>query len=117
MGTYIEIDGDPDTIGATGARLRAMAETLRAQARSIQSEIETVHNERPWGSDSYGTAFEGSYYQVPEGCEEPLPSMVADGLTHAGERLTSVGDGTVRAMSGYQSVDIDSAVDIDRVRP
>lgn len=117
MGTYLDIQGDPEEVSATGAGLRAMGETLRARTQEIRGEISAVHAERPWGSDKYGAAFEGSYFQVPAGCEEPLPTMVDDGMARAGDRLTVIGDTTVRAMTGYRGADEAGANDIDTVVP
>lgn len=117
MGTFLDIQGDPDEVSAVGARLRSMGETLNARAQEVLGEINAVHAERPWGSDKYGAAFEGSYYLVPEGAEDPLPIMVSEGLTNSGKRLTAVGDGTIRAMIGYQAADADNAHDINKVSP
>lgn len=109
MVTYLDVDGDPNEVGGTGAILRSMAESFRTQTQAILGEINAVHAEQPWGADKYGTAFRETYYMVPDGAEQSLPDMVDEGMSQAGERLTRVGDGTVRAMAEFQGTDTDNA--------
>lgn len=114
MGTFFKIEGDPNEVSGTGAVLRSMAESFRTETQTVLGEINAVHAERPWGADSYGNAFETTYYQVPEGGEKSLPEMVQEGMSKAGERLTKVGDGTILAMTEYQGTDTDNAANINQ---
>jgi hypothetical protein len=108
LGTYLDIDGDPNEISGKGSILRSLAESFRAKAQTILGDIHAVDGERPWGNDKYGQAFEATYNQVPEGSATSLRDMVRDGLSHAGERLTKAGDKTVLAMNEYQGVDAEN---------
>lgn len=84
MGTFLNVDGDPNEVAGTGAVLRSIAESFKTETQAILGDINAVHAERPWGSDEYGNAFETTYYAVPAGAEEPLPDMVQTGLSRAG---------------------------------
>ena len=112
MGTYLDIDGDPNEISGKGSILRSLAESFRAKAQAILGDIHAVDAQRPWGNDKYGHAFETTYNQIPPGGETSLRDMVQDGLSHAGERLTKVGDKTVLAMTEYQGIDGDNGAEI-----
>lgn len=114
MGTYVDIDGDPNEIGAKGSILRGLAEAFHAKAQGILGKIHAVDGERPWGNDKYGQAFETTYNVVPDGSTVPLRDTVGDGLSHAGDVLTKAGDKTVLAMNEYQGVDAENEADIRR---
>jgi hypothetical protein len=114
MGTYLDIEGDPNEVTGTGAKLRAMAESFQGRAQGILGDIRAVEGERPWGSDQYGQAFETTYNVVPEGGEGTLRDSVQDGMQDAGGRLKRVGENTVLAMTEYQGTDADNAAQIDK---
>lgn len=114
MGTYLDIQGDPNEVSATGALLRSMAENLRTKVQAVQADIEAVEAERPWGNDEFGQGFEATYNGVPPGGDKPLRESIEEGMSHAGERLTRVGEGTILAMTGYQGVDHENAADIKK---
>ncbi|GAA4728291.1 hypothetical protein [Phytohabitans rumicis] len=116
MGTYLNIDDDPNEVGGRGAILRSMATSFNSKAQAIAGEIETIEAEQPWGADSYGTAFYETYNVTPEGSEGPLREAIVDNLNEAGERLTKVGDGTILAMSEYQGTDDDNRNQINRTK-
>lgn len=115
MGSFIDIQGDPNEVGATGAQLRALAESFEAKTKAILGDINAVEAERPWGSDKYGNAFEASYHQTGEGGDTPLSTDVKDGMSEAGRRLARVGQGTVMAMTEYQGVDAQNSADLRNV--
>lgn len=112
MGTYLEIDGDPNEISGKGAILRSIGETFRARIQGLQSEIQAIEAERPWGNDKYGQAFESTYNVVPPGSETRLRDDLSDGMSRAGEGLIKVGDKTVMAMTEYQAVDATNEAEI-----
>ena len=114
MGSYLDIQDDPNEVSGTGAILRSIGTSFQSQAQGILGEINAVEGERPWGSDSYGQAFEQTYNVVPEGSEGPLREAVDDGLNRAGEGLVKGGDKTVMAMTEYQGVDDDNRNNINR---
>jgi hypothetical protein len=114
MGTYLNVDGDPNELVGKGAILRAMAESFAAQARALRGEISAIEGEAPWGADSYGEAFRNTYYTQPDGADQPLPTLVSTGLDKAGERLSKVGDNTVLAMTDYQGTDAGNAGQINQ---
>jgi hypothetical protein len=114
MGTFLKIDGDPNEVSGTAAVLRSMAESFRTQTQTVLGEINAVHAERPWGADSYGKAFETTYFQVPEGGEQSLPAMVEESMPKAGERLTKVAEKTILAMTEYQGTDTDNATHLNQ---
>jgi hypothetical protein len=114
MGSYLDIQDDPNEVTGTGAILRSIGTSFQSQAQGILGEINAVNAERPWGNDQYGQAFEQTYNMVPEGSEGPLREAVDDGLNRAGEGLVNVGDTTVMAMTEYQGVDDDNRHDINQ---
>ncbi|GAB3161178.1 hypothetical protein GCM10027290_68020 [Micromonospora sonneratiae] len=116
MVTFIDIDGDPNQVSATGAVLRAMAEGFRGKIQGIKGEISGIESERPWGNDKYGKAFETTFNQVPDGGESSLRDSVADGMSRAGDGLIKVGDTTILAMTSYLGVDIEGETEINQVQ-
>jgi hypothetical protein len=114
MGTYLDIAGDPNEVSGAAAVLRSMAESFHARAQAIASEIEAVHAERPWGSDSYGQAFQATYNAPAEGGGEPMSEVMQDAMSHAGERLSHIADQTVLAMTEYQAIDAEAASAINQ---
>lgn len=115
MGTYLDIDGNPLEVTATGAILRSIGASFHSESQAILGDINAVNAERPWGNDSYGQAFETTYNVVPEGSDGPLRDAVDDGLSQAGDGLTKVGDSTVQAMTEYQGVDDENRTHINQV--
>jgi len=114
MGSFLDIQDDPNEVTGTAAILRSMGTSFQSEAQGILGDINAVNGERPWGSDSYGQAFEQTYNMVPEGSEEPLRQVVDDGLGRAGEGLIKPADKTVLAMTSYQGVDEDNRANINR---
>jgi hypothetical protein len=114
MGSYLDIQDDPNEVSGTGAILRSIGTSFKSQAQGILGDINAVGSERPWGNDQYGQAFEQTYNVVPEGSEGPLREAVSDGLNRAGEGLVNVGDKTVMAMTEFQGVDDGNRDDINR---
>lgn len=108
MGSYLDIQDDPNEVSGTGAILRSIGTSFQSQAQGILGDINAVNAERPWGNDQYGQAFEQTYNMVPEGSDGPLREAVDDGLSRAGEGLINVGGKTVMAMTEYQGVDDDN---------
>lgn len=105
MSTYVEVNGNPDDVTGTGARLKAAAQSFGAQAQSILNEITSIEAPQPWGSDEPGQAFLTSYNQTPQGSDTPFSQALQDDLTTAGEHLDKAGDGIMLAMVEYQSTD------------
>jgi hypothetical protein len=119
MSTLISIDGDPDDVRGTGAQIRALAESLGAQAATIASEIETTEAGQPWGDDHFGQSFktqQNGYFSVPDGADKPLNEILKDDLNHAGDGLAKIGDGTMAAMSDYERTDGLNGQQINKVR-
>ena len=114
MGSYLDIQDDPNEVSGTGAILRSIGTSFQSEAQGILGDIRAVEGERPWGNDSYGQAFEQTYNVVPEGGEGSLRDGLADGLDRAGDGLIKSGDKTVMAMTEFQGVDDDNANDIKR---
>ncbi|MFC0531057.1 hypothetical protein [Phytohabitans kaempferiae] len=114
MGSYLDIQDDPNEVTGTGAILRSIGTSFQTQAQGILAEINGVNAERPWGNDEYGQAFEQTYNTTPEGSDGPLRDAVDDGLSRAGEHLIKIGDKTVTAMTEYQGVDDDNRIQIDQ---
>ncbi|BCB87905.1 hypothetical protein [Phytohabitans suffuscus] len=108
MGSFLDIQDDPNEVSGTAAILRSMGTSFQSEAQGILGEINAVNGERPWGNDSYGQAFEQTYNVVPEGSEVPLREAVEEGLGRAGEGLIKPADKTVLAMTEYQGVDIEN---------
>lgn len=115
MGSYLDIQDDPNEVSGTGAILRSIGTSFQSQAQGILGEISAVNGERPWGNDSYGQAFEQTYNVVPEGSEGSLREAVEDGLNRAGDGLIKGGDKTIMAMTEYQGVDEDNSNQINKV--
>lgn len=105
MSTYVEVNGNPDDVTGTGARLKAAAQSFGAQAKSILGEIQSIDAQQPWGSDEAGHAFLTSYNQTPQGSHTPFSQALQDDLSTAGEHLDKAGDGIMLAMVEYQSTD------------
>jgi hypothetical protein len=114
MGSFLDIQDDPNEVSGTAAILRSMGTSFQSQAQTVLGDINAVNAERPWGSDQYGQAFEQTYNVVPEGSEVPLREAVDDGLSRAGEGLIKPADKTVLAMTEYQGVDDDNRTNINR---
>lgn len=113
MGTFLNIDDDPNRISGRAAALRAMAEGFRSESQTILSEIQSIDAERPWASDKYGQAFEKNYTQPAEGQEEPLRDVAQERMQDAGSRLIRVGEQTQLAMAEYQGVDEQGGAEIN----
>ncbi|GAA4172742.1 hypothetical protein GCM10022251_69780 [Phytohabitans flavus] len=114
MGSFLDIQDDPNEVSGTGAILRSIGTSFKGQAQGILAEINAVNAERPWGGDQYGQAFEQTYNVVPEGSDMPLRDAVDDGLSRAGDGLIKPADKTILAMTQYQGVDEDNRADINR---
>jgi hypothetical protein len=114
MGSFLDIQDDPNEVTGTAAILRSMGTSFQSEAQTILGDINAVNAERPWGNDEYGQAFEQTYNVVPEGSEVPLRDAVDDGLSRAGEGLIKPADKTVLAMTEYQGVDDDNRTNINR---
>ncbi|WP_131785283.1 hypothetical protein [Protofrankia symbiont of Coriaria ruscifolia] len=112
MSTFLDVDGDPNEVSATGALLRSMAQTFKTKVQGPLADINAIDAERPWGADHFGEGFEHTYNYTPEGTDQPLRDSVRDGMSNAGDLLTRVGDGTVLAMTEYQGTDVQNASDI-----
>jgi hypothetical protein len=105
MGTFLDINGDPNQVSGTGAVLQGLAETFRAKVTGIQGKIHGVEAERPWGNDKFGHGFETTYNQTPKGSDKSLVDSVSEGMSGAGEGLSKLGGSVVRAMNQYQGED------------
>ena len=116
MGTYIDIQGDPNDLTGRGAMLKAIAEKFKAQADAVASQIAGVEGEQPWGHDKFGDAFVQFYNQPPEGGGDPVKDQIKQGLDEAGHLLGQVGDRTILAMTEYQGTDSENASDINSTR-
>jgi hypothetical protein len=112
MGTYLNIDDDPNEVSGTGAILNSMAQSFRTQAQAALSEIQAIDGERPWASDKYGQAFEAKYTEAADGQPQPVRDAVQERMSHAGETLSTVGRQTVLAMTEYQGSDKQGADEI-----
>jgi len=114
MSTYIRLQGDPDEVSATGARLKAEAEAFGAQAKSILGDIQSIEAQQPWGSDEPGQKLLERYNQAPAG-GAPFSQSLRDQLSTAGDELSRAGDAVMLAMVDYQSTDATNADDIKNV--
>ena len=117
MGTYFEINDNPDDVAARGAILSALGERLHAKAGAVLGDIHAIEAEQPWGADSFGQQFWHSYNQPAQGSATPFREELQNSLAQAGEPLTEVGDKTVRAMTEYQGIDAENAADLKSVQP
>jgi hypothetical protein len=115
MSTYVKVDGNPDDVTATGARLKAQAAALGAQAQALLQEIKTLDGGEPWGHDEPGREFAKQYNQVPAGGTTPFSESLKDELAKAGELLSKVGDAIMLAMVNYQGTDSANSNDISKV--
>ncbi len=113
MGTFVDIQGDPDELGGKGALLSGMAATLQARSASVLSEIQAIEGEQPWGHDKYADGFLHSYNTTPDGDTKPLKDTAQQGLADAGGLLTNIGDRISLAMGEYQGTDWQNSRDID----
>src|SRR5689334_20513861 len=116
MSTYIKVQGDPDDVTGTGARLKAQADSFSAQAESLLSDIQSIDAGRPWGGDEPGRRFEESYNQEPEGGGAPFSQSLQDSLSKAGDQLGKAGDGIMLAMAEYQGTDTTNSDDIRNIK-
>jgi hypothetical protein len=117
MGTYIDIQGDPNDLTGRGAMLKAIAEKFQAAAGGVASQIADVEGEQPWGHDKFGDAFVKFYTQPPEGGGDPVKDQIKQGLSEAGDLLGKVGGKTILAMTEYQGTDAENAADITATQP
>jgi hypothetical protein len=117
VGTYFEINDNPDDLAGRGAILSALGEDLNAKAGAILGDIHGIEAERPWGDDSFGQQFWHSYNQPAQDSSTPFREELQDSLAQAGQPLTQVGDKTVRAMTEYQGTDAENAADLNSVQP
>lgn len=115
MGTFINVDGDPNEVRGTGAGIRAMAEVFGGDIRGILSKINGLDASRPWGSDSFGEDFNKQYNQIGEDGKTASDRMKG-WLQQAGEGAESASLKTMRAMDGYQAEDHRGGIDINSVR-
>lgn len=118
MGTYVNVEGNPNEIGAKGAVLRGLAEGFQGQIQGVLGEIAGIEGERPQATDKYGQAFDQSYNQKADGAADSDPSVrdsVLEGMSHAGEGLARQGGGVVYAMSTFQGTDAQNSSDIAHV--
>jgi hypothetical protein len=115
MSTYVEVNGNPDDVTATGARLKAQADSFATQAQSVLSDITSIEGNAPWGGDAPGQEFVKAYNQTPKDGGAPFSDSLKDELSHAGEQLGKAGDAIMSAMVGYQSTDITNKDDISKV--
>ncbi|GAB3813971.1 hypothetical protein [Micromonospora zhanjiangensis] len=116
MGTYLDIDGDPNEVAGTGAVLQGLAETFKAKVTAVQGKIHGVEGERPWGNDKFGHGFETTYNMKPEGSDEKLVDSVSEGMSKAGDGLAKLGGNVVRGMNQYQGEDHAGGTDIKQVQ-
>ncbi|HKT00947.1 MAG TPA: hypothetical protein VJT31_15575 [Rugosimonospora sp.] len=116
MSTYIKVDGNPDDVTGTGARLKGQAESFKAQVQSVLGDIESIEADAPWGTDDPGQAFMKSYNQTPEGGGTPFSQSLKDELGNAGDQLSKAGDGIMLAMTQYQGTDTGNSSDIKNVK-
>ncbi|MFC7548808.1 hypothetical protein [Plantactinospora sp. GCM10030261] len=114
MGSFIRIDGDPNEIRGTGAKLRALAEAFSGDVQGIAGQIRTADSAKPWGSDKFGQEFDAQYNKVDNG--QVISEAVKDRMTDAGELGLTAGNRVVRAMDGYQLADHDGERDINSVQ-
>ena len=112
MGTYVDIQGDPNDVTGRGAMLKAIAAKFKAEAAGVASKISGVEGEQPWGQDKFGDAFVKFYNQPPEGGGDPVKDQIRDGLSEAGDLLDKVGGRTMLAMTEYQGTDSQKSADI-----
>jgi len=116
MSTYVNVNGNPDDVTGTGARLKGQAESFGAQVKSILGDIQSIEAQQPWGTDEPGQAFLASYNQQPAGGGAPFSQSLQDEMSTAGEQLGKTGDGIMLAMVQYQSTDSTNSDDIKNVK-
>src|SRR5690349_1238920 len=116
MSTYVNVNGNPDEVTGTGARLKAQAEEFSSQVKSVLSDIQAIDAQQPWGGDDPGQAFLKSYHQEPEGGGAPFSQSLQDEMSTAGDQLSKTGDGVMFAMVQYQSTDSLNDDDIKNVK-
>jgi len=116
MGTYLDINGDPNQVTGTGAILQGLAETFKAKVSGVQAKIHGVEAERPWGNDKFGHGFETTYNMKPEGSETALVDSVSEGMSKAGDGLSKLGGNIVRGMNEFQGEDFAGGTAIKKVK-
>jgi hypothetical protein len=116
MGTFLDIDGDPNQVAGTGAVLQGLAEGFKAKVSGVQAKIHGVEAERPWGNDKFGHGFETTYNMKPEGSETKLVDSMSEGMSKAGDGLSKLGGNVVRGMNAYQGEDHAAETDIKQVQ-
>jgi hypothetical protein len=117
MGSYLDIDGDPNQIAGTGAILQGLAETFKAKVSGVQAKIHGAEGERPWGNDKFGHGFETTYNMpIAEGSKEKLVDSMSEGMSKAGDGLAKLGGNVVRGMNEYQGEDHAGGTGIKQVQ-
>jgi hypothetical protein len=114
MGTYLDIDGDPNEISGKGAVLQGIADGFKAKIQGLQAKIGAVEAEKPWGNDKFGHAAEETYTKEPKG-KQPLREGVSEAMSGAGDTLSRLGGNVVRAMNQYQGEEYANEVSIKQV--
>jgi hypothetical protein len=112
VGTYVDIDGDPNDIGARGAALSALGTSFHAKAAAVLSEIQAIEAEQPWAHDEAGNSYWETYNKPPEGGTTPFRETLQDGLARAGDLLSKIGQKTMLAMTEFQGIDQQNSADI-----
>jgi hypothetical protein len=117
VGSYLDIQGDPDEISARGSLLGALGSQLQAKTQAILANIQGIEAGAPWGTDSYGKGFHDTYYGTPNGDQPTFRESLEDQLNHAGDDLEVLGDKTAQAMGEYKGADTQSASELNNSGP
>jgi hypothetical protein len=117
MATYLEIQGDPDEVMSSGAKMQALADEFNGKVSGIKGEIEGIEGSAPWGDDEVGAQLLARYNQVPQGGDTPMVEELKTAMGDAGQHLNTIGQGVVVAMSEYKGTDEVSKGSISALGP
>ena len=118
MSEYVRIDGDPNEVHGTAARLEAMGARMDSAAQSAISKINSLAGSAPWGNDDYGTAFLETYNQKTAGADGSagaLSDVVQQDLGATGPAMTKLGGDVSSAIASYTLNDSTSSADIGKL--
>ncbi|WIM99929.1 hypothetical protein ACTOB_003599 [Actinoplanes oblitus] len=111
MSEYLSLPEGPAAAARVGTKLQAEAQDFKEKAQRVLADIRALDQNRPWGGDEAGKAFEAQYHK-PMGEAGTLAHALQDRLDTAGDLLDGIGGRVVQAMTQYDATDMGGATDI-----